>query len=232
MVAWDQRGAGLSFAARRPETGMTVEQFIADTRELTLLLCQRLQQPRIYLVGHSWGSLLGALTVQRHPELYYAYVGVGQAVDMREGERISYEWTLDQARQAGDTRSVARLVAIGPPPYTGELRPKLMTQRRILAKYGGEVHGNPGGGMSTLLRGLFRQPDLPGQVRQRVRVGIALDLRPESGPYRAHDREPAHRPDLAADASVLVHRRRTAPGGVQRRVVRAHSFYLLTDGAL
>jgi pimeloyl-ACP methyl ester carboxylesterase len=156
---------------------MTVGQFIADAHELTLLLSRRFRQPKIYLVGHSWGSLLGILTVQRHPELYHAYVGVGQAVDMREDERISYEWTLLQARNAGDTRSVQRLEAIGPPPYLGELRPKLMAQRRILGKYGGEVHGNPGGGMSTLLRGLLSSSEYSWPDRINVFRGIFANMR-------------------------------------------------------
>jgi len=177
VAVWDQRGAGLSYAARVPESGMTVEQFIADAHELTLLLCRRFEQRKIFLVGHSWGSLLGVLTVQRHPELYHAYVGVGQAVDMREGERISYEWTLAQARKAGDTRSVARLEAIGPPPYLGALRPKLMTQRRLLSKYGGEVHENPGGGVPTLLRGLLASSEYSWPDRVNVFRGIFANMR-------------------------------------------------------
>ena len=56
VVVWNQRGAGIWSAAREPEAGMTVEQFIADAHDLTLLLCERFQQPRIYLIGHSWGS--------------------------------------------------------------------------------------------------------------------------------------------------------------------------------
>jgi pimeloyl-ACP methyl ester carboxylesterase len=107
VVVWDQRGAGLSFAARPLASGMSVERFIADNHELTLLLCRRFQQPKTFLVDHSLGSLLRVPTVQRHPALHCAHVGVGQAVDMRVGQRISHEWTLTQAEQAGDTRSVA-----------------------------------------------------------------------------------------------------------------------------
>ena len=100
------------------------------------------------------GKCLGALTAHCYPDLYYAYVGVGHVVDMREGERISYAWTLAQAKQAGDARSVAPLKAIGAPPYLGKFRSKLMTQRKVLGKYCGEIHGNPCGGMFILLRGL------------------------------------------------------------------------------
>ncbi len=177
VVVWDQRGAGMSYAAREPESGMSVEQFIADAHELTLLLCKRFEQPKIYLVGHSWGSALGALTVHRHPELYRAYVGVGQVVDMREGERLSYAWTLAQAEQAGDARSVAQLKAIGPPPYLGKFRSKLMTQRRILGKYGGEVHGNSRGGISTLARGLLGSSEYSWPDRINVFRGIFANMR-------------------------------------------------------
>ncbi len=176
VAVWDQRGAGKSYAAREPVAGMTIEQLIRDTHELTELLRRRFQQRTIFLVGHSWGSLLGVLAVQRRPELYRAYVGVGQAVDMREGERLSYEWALEQAEKAHDARSVRRLRAIGPPPYTGELRPKLMVQRRILAKYGGEVHGTRSGGMPTLLSSL-RASEYSWVDRINVFRGVFVGMR-------------------------------------------------------
>jgi pimeloyl-ACP methyl ester carboxylesterase len=177
VVVWDQRGAGRSYAAREPASGMNVEQFISDTHELTKLLCARFQQRKIYIVGHSWGSLLGVLTVARYPELYHGYVGIGQAVDMQEGERVSYAWALAQAEKANDRKSVAQLERIGPPPYFGELRPKLMTQRRILAKYGGEVYGNPRGGMPALLSGLLRSSEYTWQDRIDVFRGVLANMR-------------------------------------------------------
>jgi pimeloyl-ACP methyl ester carboxylesterase len=177
VVVWDQRGAGASYAAREPESGMTVEQLVADTCELSELLRNRFRQPRIYLVGHSWGSALGVLAVQRRPELFHAFVGVGQVVNVQEGERRSYEWTLAQAEAAGDARSIAKLQAIGPPPDPGELRPKLMTQRRILARYGGEVHGSRSGGMSTLLGGLLRSSEYSWADRINVFRGVFAGMR-------------------------------------------------------
>ena len=177
VVVWDQRGAGKSYAAVEPESGMTVEQLISDTRELSELLRRRFQQPRIFLVGHSWGSALGVLTVRRWPELFHAFVGIGQVVNVLEGERLSYRWTLEQAERAHDTRSMARLKAIGAPPYLGDLRSKLMTQRRILARYGGEVHGSRGGGMSTLLGCLLRARDYSWADRINVFRGVFAGMR-------------------------------------------------------
>ena len=177
VVVWDQRGAGKSFAALEPAWGMNVEQFISDTRELSALLCRRFDQERIYLAGHSWGSALGALTVARHPELFRAFVGVGQMVNMQEGERISYQWALAQAEAARDSRSVAKLKEIGAPPYSGDLRSKVMSQRRILGKYGGEVHGNPRGGMFVLLGCLLKATEYSWPDRINVFRGIFASMR-------------------------------------------------------
>ena len=177
VVVWDQRGAGMSYATRSPESGMTVEQFVADVHDLTLMLCQRFGKSKIYLVGHSWGSALGLLTVQRYPDLYYAYVGVGQVVNMREGERLSYAWASEQAAQAGDTRSIKKLKAIGPPPYLDDFRSKLMTKRSILGKYGGEVHGNRNGGTFILLRALLRSSEYSWTDRINVFRGVFANMR-------------------------------------------------------
>ena len=156
---------------------MNVEQFISDAHELSVLLCQRFNQRKIYLVGHSWGSALGALTVERHPELYYAYVGIGQVVNMREGERISYEWTLAQAEKARDSRSVAKLRKIGAPPYSGDLRSKVVAQRGILGKYGGEVYGNPRGGLFIVLGCLLKATEYSWPDRINFFRGIFASMR-------------------------------------------------------
>ena len=52
-----------------------------------------------------------------------------------------------------------------------------MTQRRILGKYGGEVHGNPRGGMSTLLRGLLSSSEYSWPDRINVFRGIFFNMR-------------------------------------------------------
>jgi len=177
VVVWDQRGAGMSFAGRLPESGMTVEQLVSDAVELSRLLCRRFEKERIYLAGHSWGSALGILTVKGHPELFHAFVGIGQVVNMLEGERISWDWTLAQAERAGDAKSVAKLRRIGRPPYDGDLRSKVVTQRTILARYGGEVHGNPRGGLLVTLRCLLATREYGWRDRVNFFRGIFESMR-------------------------------------------------------
>lgn len=130
LVSWDQRGAGKSFSAKNPESSMTIDQFILDTFELVNYLRERFNKNRIVLAGHSWGSVLGALTVLKYPQLFSAYIGIAQTVNIAENERISYEWTLEQAKKANDKSAVKLLNDIGYPPYSGNWQKKFMIQRR------------------------------------------------------------------------------------------------------
>src|SRR5690606_8881641 len=97
VVNWDQRGAGLSYAPNIPDSTMTLEQFINDAHELVTWLKTTYKKEKIYVLGHSWGSVLGVNLVQRYPEDFYAYVGVGQGVNMFDNERLSFKFTLDTA---------------------------------------------------------------------------------------------------------------------------------------
>ena len=115
VVHWDQRGAGKSY---RPDTpDMRVDRFVEDTLELTRWLCTEFKQPRIYLVGHSWGSLVGAEAVAREPKLFIAYVGISQLVNIAASEKELDRRSRDTARAEGDLRALHRLEQIGPFPY-------------------------------------------------------------------------------------------------------------------
>ncbi|MBX0330547.1 alpha/beta hydrolase [Oscillochloris sp. ZM17-4] len=117
IVDWDQRGTGKSYAALDPTATLTLDQAINDTIELTNYLRQRFDEPKIYVVGESWGSILGVLAVQRQPELFYAFIGSGQMVNVRETDRRFYQDVLDLAARNGDTQLAAQMRAYGQPPY-------------------------------------------------------------------------------------------------------------------
>jgi pimeloyl-ACP methyl ester carboxylesterase len=134
---------------------MNIGQFVDDVVDLSTSLARRFGRRKVLLAGHSWGTVIGALAVARRPDLFSAYVGIGQMSNMAESERLSYEWTIERARAVGDTASVKALQEIGPPPYTGDWRRKFLTERRILGKLGGEVHGSTIGAFGVVLRNLL-----------------------------------------------------------------------------
>jgi pimeloyl-ACP methyl ester carboxylesterase len=128
VVQWDRRGAGKSYREDISST-LNSEQLVADTVELTNVLRNRFHQGKIYLVAHSWGTYLGMLVIARHPELYRAYVGIGQLARSSPIAGIQDEYIRQSARRKGDQDAIE------------ELREKGASVREsLLFKFGGEIH--------------------------------------------------------------------------------------------
>lgn len=128
IVQWDRRGAGKSY---REDIGSTLntETLVADTVELTNMLRVRFHQDKIYLVGHSWGTYLGMLVIARHPELYRAYVGVGQLARSSPIAGIQDEYIRKAATLVGDQDAIRELDEEG-----------ASVRETLLFKFGGELH--------------------------------------------------------------------------------------------
>ncbi|EIT83884.1 putative proline iminopeptidase [Fictibacillus macauensis ZFHKF-1] len=118
VVNWDQRGAGRSYHKHLSASDLTAHQLIEDTIELTCYLKERFKQERIYLLGHSWGGLLGMATIARAPQLYHHYFSVSQVLNINEAERQSYEQLLRLANERQDAVGAQALHSIGPPPWS------------------------------------------------------------------------------------------------------------------
>ena len=106
---WEQRGSGLSFNHKIKPQEMTLEQMISDTIAVTHYLRKRFGKEKIYVMGHSWGSLLGVLTVQRQPALFRGYIGIGQVAQQDRSERLAYTYMLRKFCETNDKRMVRRL---------------------------------------------------------------------------------------------------------------------------
>lgn len=119
VVIWEQRGCGKSYPSLNPKSALTVEQYTSDVIELSEMLRSRFDEKKIYLVGHSWGTIIGTRAVQQRPDLFHAYVGTAQMVDVLETDQIIYETILEHSRETGDTAFVETLEKQGQPPYLG-----------------------------------------------------------------------------------------------------------------
>jgi len=120
IVNWDQRGAGRSYSNGIPTSSMTLSQIISDAHELTKVLKKRFAKEQIYLLGHSWGSILGINLVKDYPQDYSAYIGVGQVVNVIKNEQHSYAFALDQANNKSNTIAINELTLVGAPNDDGE----------------------------------------------------------------------------------------------------------------
>jgi pimeloyl-ACP methyl ester carboxylesterase len=148
VAYWEQRGTGKSYHPEILSESMTIDQFVKDVIEVTDLLREQFEKERIGLLGASWGTVLGLRALDRSPDRFWGYVGTGQMVNVLEGDRRSYEFTLEEARRRGNETALEELESIGVPPYTFD---EVMTQRKWLGRFGGIRHvGDPPGMVSML----------------------------------------------------------------------------------
>ena len=139
---WDQRGAGMTYSKSTDPSTMTVEQMVEDTYEVTEYLKSRFGQDKIHLLGHSWGSYLGVKTIEKYPENFLAYIGMGQTANFAESERLSYHYMLNHAKETNDKVVIEKLKKFDPNakdfpmiPEEGHQLDYLMVRTETLEKY-------------------------------------------------------------------------------------------------
>lgn len=105
----DQRGAGLSNTKDLDFSTVTLDQIVDDMAEIARSLIKKYKKEKIYLFGHSWGSVVGLHLAKKFPELFYAYIGAGFAGSQETAELITYNYFIQQASQEGDNHLLSQL---------------------------------------------------------------------------------------------------------------------------
>jgi pimeloyl-ACP methyl ester carboxylesterase len=166
VVQWDQRGAGKTFSAanRQPDASISIGQMQADAEQLMEWLKATYGKKKIFVMGHSWGSVLGLKVAQHHPEWLYAYIGVGQVVNSRRNEAVGYQQTLAQAEKIGNEQAIRELKALAPYPEAdlAKFIPKVYVERKWNAALGGMTYGQTEdiGGQLRALSPLYTDYDV------------------------------------------------------------------------
>ena len=142
VVNWDQRGTNLSYDPSIPRSSMTMNQIVADGHELITLLKKRFHRRKIFLLGHSWGSAVAMILASKYPLDFYAYIGVGQVVNMQENERVSLQFAIEMAEKDNNKKATTELKGILPYPSPKSTLQQLYTSRKWMTYYGGEVYGH------------------------------------------------------------------------------------------
>ncbi len=148
-VNWDQRGTGKSFRPGPPAESMTIDQFVQDTIALIELLRSRFGQQKVLLLGHSWGSVLAMKVAAARPDLLYAVIGMGQVVDGKRGEDLSYRYVLERAHAEHNRKAIRSLEQLcGSDTFRKDSK---FVQRRWLVRYGGMMHALDTGAVVSIL---------------------------------------------------------------------------------
>ncbi len=172
VVQWDRRGTGKTLG-RNGKAGcqpMTFEQMANDGIEVGEHLRRRLDQDKVIVLASSMGSLIGVPMVQLRPDLFHAYVGTDQYVEVARNEAESYQMTLDRARAAKHKAVLARLEKIGADPLRWSVR-DWQVKQQCTAKTDPVA---PGGDMKLLMPRVLTHPDY--RLRDILQLGAGAQF--------------------------------------------------------
>ncbi|HET6991777.1 MAG TPA: alpha/beta hydrolase [Bacteroidia bacterium] len=109
VVAWDQRNCGQTLKLNPSPVKLTVKLYENDTYELVTALLEQFHQKKLFIMGWSWGTVLGFYMADKHPDQLYAYMAVSPAVNQWESERISLSELKQKAAQQKNIRAINEL---------------------------------------------------------------------------------------------------------------------------
>ena len=141
VVHYDQRGAGRTYLEADPravEPTLAIDRYVNDAIELAQQVQKRYGVPKVVLMGHSWGSVVGLKAALERSDLFHAYVGIGQVINSRENERLGFEYAVREATKARNQPALVELKSIAPYPGNQPLtRERIGIARKWAQHYGG-----------------------------------------------------------------------------------------------
>jgi pimeloyl-ACP methyl ester carboxylesterase len=139
VVHWDQRETGKTFELNPSPVPLTLALFEKDTHELVEALLKKFHQPKLYMVGHSWGTVLCFFMARQYPELLHACIVIGPMVDQRESERIALGIMKEKAVKEKNETALQELARVNIPFQDGE---QLYLHRKWLMYFNGTKNVN------------------------------------------------------------------------------------------
>jgi pimeloyl-ACP methyl ester carboxylesterase len=141
VVNWDQRGAGKTYGEVEPDSisaTIRIPRYVDDVIEVAEHIRERYGKGKAILMAHSWGTVIGLSAALKRPELFHAYVGIGQVINTRDNERLSFDYALGQATAHQNVPALEELQSIA--PYPGDepiTRERIIIARKWAQHYGG-----------------------------------------------------------------------------------------------
>lgn len=141
VVNYDQRGAGKTYLEADPDSiddTIHIDRYVDDAIAIAEHVSKRYHKDKLILMAHSWGTVIGMNAALKRPDLFHVYVGIGQVINERENERLSFDYALARAKAEHNAEAIAELESIA--PYPGDqpiTRERIIIARKWPQFYGG-----------------------------------------------------------------------------------------------
>jgi pimeloyl-ACP methyl ester carboxylesterase len=155
VVYWEQRGTGKSYHKNIDQDSITLDNHIEDAYTLTQYLKKEFNKNKIFILGHSLGSLIAIKTVEKYPNEFIAYIGVSQMTDQRKSDKLAVNYLIQEAKKHNDKKSLKKIEKFSHMAIDREtVLKRLHLGQMGMLKYGGFLY-------DTSLMGMFKLSVLP-----------------------------------------------------------------------
>lgn len=115
VVNWDQRCSGktATISGKTSDVALTVDLMVSDALQVTDEMRRMFGKDKIIVLGHSWGTMLGANLVKRYPDRFSAYISTGTMVNERLADILTMEHLIEHYEKEGKQDKVQKLKDAG-----------------------------------------------------------------------------------------------------------------------
>lgn len=167
IVHYDQRGSGKSYDFFEDYSNLSPSLLAEDLIELSAFMSKRLGNQKIILMGHSFGTYISMQAIAKEPQLYQAYIGIGQVADKIVGETDNLNYCIEQAKLQDNQSGVSYLESLRNSIETG----KIIAPRNYVRKYGGAARQIDE--TNDMVEGILFNPEYNFMDAIRYSLGIA-----------------------------------------------------------
>ncbi len=158
-VYYDQRGSGKSYNKELSISTMNLRQFTDDANVIVDYIRETYHQEKIFVIGQSFGTVIGTQLVAHYPEKIYAYMGISQLTNSSKGQELGYQWLKSEAIANDDKKTLQVLETLGKGPYFADEEDQfsdLINQYKGMNYYDDTIKKV---NVINLIKGAFTSPD-------------------------------------------------------------------------
>ncbi|MDF2430850.1 MAG: hypothetical protein JWP44_481 [Mucilaginibacter sp.] len=115
VIQWDQRECGKTLKLNKSPQPITLAMCEQDTHELIDFLLNKFHRKKLFLMGWSWGTVLGFNAAEKYPDKLYAYLAISPVVNQLQSERIALQMLKEEAAQHKNEKAINELAGVNIP---------------------------------------------------------------------------------------------------------------------
>lgn len=101
IINYDQRGCGRTYYANDCNASSNIDLLVNDLNVIVEYAKERFGKENVIIAGHSWGTVIGSIYVQKYPENVSCYIGISQITNLYENKLNAARTALEKAEIKG-----------------------------------------------------------------------------------------------------------------------------------